>query len=53
MDFADSGHIRRLGDDIVNSYLIADAAGVTIVDAGVPGYLEADSSRARPDGQVA
>jgi glyoxylase-like metal-dependent hydrolase (beta-lactamase superfamily II) len=38
MDFADSGHIRTLGDDIVNSYLIAESGGVTIVDAGVPGY---------------
>ena len=38
MDFTDSGDIRRLGDDIVNSYLIADAAGVTIIDAGVPSY---------------
>ena len=38
MDFADSSHIRRLGDDIVNSYLIAESGGVTIVDAGVPGY---------------
>src|SRR3954469_1676927 len=38
MDFADSGHIRRLGDDIVNSYLVADSGGVTIIDAGVPGY---------------
>jgi glyoxylase-like metal-dependent hydrolase (beta-lactamase superfamily II) len=38
MDFADSSHIRRLGDDIVNSYLIAESSGVTIIDAGVPGY---------------
>ena len=38
MDFADSSHIRRLGDDIVNSYLVAESGGVTIVDAGVPGY---------------
>ena len=38
MDFADSSHIRRLGDDIVNSYLVAEPAGVTIIDAGVPGY---------------
>src|SRR3954447_22219322 len=38
MDFADSGHIRRVGDDIVNSYLIAESGSVTIVDAGVPGY---------------
>jgi len=38
MDFADSSHIRRLGDDIVNSYLIAESGGVTIIDAGVPGY---------------
>jgi len=38
MDFADSSQIRSLGDDIVNSYLIAETGGVTIVDAGVPGY---------------
>jgi glyoxylase-like metal-dependent hydrolase (beta-lactamase superfamily II) len=38
MDFADSGHIRRLGDDIVNSYLVVESGLVTIVDAGVPGY---------------
>jgi glyoxylase-like metal-dependent hydrolase (beta-lactamase superfamily II) len=38
MDFRDSGHIRTLGDSIVNSYLIAESGGVTIVDAGVPGY---------------
>ncbi len=38
MDFADSSHIRRLGDDIVNSYLVAESGGVTIIDAGVPGY---------------
>ena len=38
MDFPDSGHIRSLGDNIVNSYLIADSGGVTIIDAGVPGY---------------
>jgi glyoxylase-like metal-dependent hydrolase (beta-lactamase superfamily II) len=38
MDFADSSHLRRLGDDIVNSYLIAESGGVTIIDAGVPGY---------------
>lgn len=38
MDFADSSHIRRLGDDIVNSYLVAEPAGVTVIDAGVPGY---------------
>ena len=33
-----SSHIRRLGDDIVNSYLVAESGGVTIIDAGVPGY---------------
>jgi glyoxylase-like metal-dependent hydrolase (beta-lactamase superfamily II) len=38
MDFADSGHIRRVGDDIVNSYLVAESGSVTIIDAGVPGY---------------
>ncbi|NJD28808.1 MAG: MBL fold metallo-hydrolase [Chloroflexi bacterium] len=30
--------IRRLGDDIVNSYLVEDGGEVTIVDAGVPAY---------------
>jgi glyoxylase-like metal-dependent hydrolase (beta-lactamase superfamily II) len=40
MDFADSGHIRRLGDDMVNVYLIAESGGVTIIDAGVPGYWQ-------------
>jgi glyoxylase-like metal-dependent hydrolase (beta-lactamase superfamily II) len=30
--------IRRLGDDIVNSYLVEDGSEVTIVDAGVPAY---------------
>ncbi len=38
MDLADSSHIQSVGDDIVNSYLIAESGGVTIVDAGVPGY---------------
>lgn len=30
--------IRRLGDAIVNSYLVEDGGEITIVDAGVPGY---------------
>src|SRR6516225_11586935 len=30
--------LRRVGSDIVNSYLIADQDGVTIIDAGLPGY---------------
>ena len=30
--------IRRIGSDIVNSYLIVDGADVTIIDAGLPGY---------------
>lgn len=25
MDFADSSHIRRLGDDIVNGYIVAES----------------------------
>jgi glyoxylase-like metal-dependent hydrolase (beta-lactamase superfamily II) len=29
--------LHRLGSDIVNIYLVQDAAGVTIVDAGMPG----------------
>jgi glyoxylase-like metal-dependent hydrolase (beta-lactamase superfamily II) len=38
MDFSDSGHIRRVGDDIVNSYLIDESGFVTVIDAAVPGY---------------
>ena len=30
--------LHRIGSDIVNSYLIADEGGVTIIDAGLPGY---------------
>jgi glyoxylase-like metal-dependent hydrolase (beta-lactamase superfamily II) len=30
--------LRHIGSDIVNSYLIADQDGVTIIDAGLPGY---------------
>jgi glyoxylase-like metal-dependent hydrolase (beta-lactamase superfamily II) len=37
--------LHRIGSDFVNSYLVEDAAGVTIVDAGLPGHwrgLEAE-----------
>ncbi|HWF42767.1 MAG TPA: MBL fold metallo-hydrolase [Acidothermaceae bacterium] len=30
--------LRRIGSDIVNSYLIIDGDDVTIIDAGLPGY---------------
>jgi glyoxylase-like metal-dependent hydrolase (beta-lactamase superfamily II) len=30
--------IRRIGQGMINSYLIEEAGAVTIVDAGVPGY---------------
>jgi glyoxylase-like metal-dependent hydrolase (beta-lactamase superfamily II) len=30
--------IRRLGDDVVNAYLVEDGGAITIVDAGVPAY---------------
>jgi glyoxylase-like metal-dependent hydrolase (beta-lactamase superfamily II) len=29
--------LRRIGSDYVNSYLVEDAGGVTIIDAGLPG----------------
>ena len=38
MVLTDIRGIHRLGDEIVNSYLIEDSGSVTIVDAGVPGY---------------
>jgi glyoxylase-like metal-dependent hydrolase (beta-lactamase superfamily II) len=30
--------VRRVGSDIVNSYLVIEPDGVTIIDAGLPGY---------------
>ena len=30
--------LHRIGSDVVNVYLVEDAAGVTIVDAGLPGH---------------
>jgi glyoxylase-like metal-dependent hydrolase (beta-lactamase superfamily II) len=30
--------LHRIGSDVVNAYLVVDAAGVTIVDAGLPGH---------------
>ena len=37
--------LHRIGSDFVNCYLVADAAGVTVIDAGLPGHwleLEAE-----------
>jgi glyoxylase-like metal-dependent hydrolase (beta-lactamase superfamily II) len=31
--------LDRIGSDVVNTYLIEDASGITIVDAGLPGQL--------------
>jgi glyoxylase-like metal-dependent hydrolase (beta-lactamase superfamily II) len=33
--------IRRIGEDIVNSYLVEDGGAVTIIDAGAPAYWAA------------
>jgi glyoxylase-like metal-dependent hydrolase (beta-lactamase superfamily II) len=30
--------LHRIGSDLVNSYLVADEGGITIVDAGLPGH---------------
>jgi glyoxylase-like metal-dependent hydrolase (beta-lactamase superfamily II) len=30
--------LHRIGSDVVNSYLVEEAAGITIVDAGLPGH---------------
>jgi len=30
--------LHRIGEDVVNSYLVVDADGVTIIDAGLPRY---------------
>jgi glyoxylase-like metal-dependent hydrolase (beta-lactamase superfamily II) len=30
--------LHRIGSNVVNAYLVEDAAGVTIVDAGLPGH---------------
>jgi glyoxylase-like metal-dependent hydrolase (beta-lactamase superfamily II) len=31
-------NLHRIGSDLVASYLIEDAGGVTIIDAGLPGH---------------
>ena len=36
MQIADG--IHRLGSGMVNAYLVADGGGVTVIDAGLPGY---------------
>ncbi len=33
--------IHRLGSGLINSYLVSDGGGVTIIDAGLPGYWSA------------
>ena len=30
--------VHRIGSDVVNSYLVVDGDGVTVIDAGLPGY---------------
>ena len=35
-----STSLHRLGADMVNCYLVEEAGGVTVVDAGVPAYYE-------------
>lgn len=32
--------LHRIGSDLVNSYLIEDQSGVTIIDAGLPGHWD-------------
>jgi glyoxylase-like metal-dependent hydrolase (beta-lactamase superfamily II) len=31
-------HLHRIGNDIVAAYLVVDDAGITVVDAGLPGH---------------
>jgi glyoxylase-like metal-dependent hydrolase (beta-lactamase superfamily II) len=31
-------HLHRIGSDLVNSYLVEGADGITIIDAGLPGH---------------
>ena len=38
MVFTEIRGIHRVGDSIVNAYLVEESGSVTIVDAGVPGY---------------
>ena len=35
-----AGGLHRIGSDIVNSYLVVDADGVTVIDAGLPRYWD-------------
>jgi glyoxylase-like metal-dependent hydrolase (beta-lactamase superfamily II) len=32
--------LHRLGSDLINFYLVADATGVTVVDAGIPAFYD-------------
>jgi glyoxylase-like metal-dependent hydrolase (beta-lactamase superfamily II) len=31
--------LHRIGSDVVSSYLVEDASGITLIDAGLPGHL--------------
>ena len=42
--------IRRIGIGMINSYLIEESGSVTIVDAGVPGYLGVAHAPFKPEG---
>ena len=46
--------LHRVGSDTVNSYLVVDSGGVTVIDAGLPGLhgLAAENLQARIRGMV-
>ena len=32
--------LHRLGSDLINFYLVEDATGLTVVDAGIPAFYD-------------
>ena len=42
--------VHRIGSGLVNAYLVSDGGGVTVVDAGMPGYWKDLRTELRPQG---
>ena len=45
--------LHRIGSDLVAVYLVEDATGVTIVDAGLPGHWDELEPELTVDGSLA
>jgi glyoxylase-like metal-dependent hydrolase (beta-lactamase superfamily II) len=47
-----AANLHRVGSDLVNSYLVADDAGVTVIDTGMPGDFDALVAELRAMGRT-